>query len=364
MKTRRIATSPQAKACDPVLERALVHSTFADVARARAGVRRGVVLSMAVHGTIVAGLVVLALTQIEPVPAPPLAVRFFATAPPAPRLVPLREKEAPPKPPLPPPKPRTTPPVVPPLRFEPARPVPPPPRPDPLPARLEPDPLPIKVADAAPEVRVHDSAPAVAAAPSLAPIGAPAKPQVGTGEEPELSYLKHGDRERGSGGTLAGRDQAPLPGGDPTGGIRRGGSGVPGNGGGAAVGSEGAFTGTGLASFLGRKYGVTLMEASRLGARTSDGARYALVVPQLAEAYRSVGFRGRRAGPAGDPVESIQVDGESIAIRYRDGTVQVLAPTSDGLVALYVSAANSASLSKVDEADRALAALQRLGGKR
>jgi len=113
-----------------------------------------------------------------------------------------------------------------------------------------------------------------------------------------------------------------------------------------------------------RKYGVTLMEASRLGARTSDGARYALVVPQLAEAYRSVGFRGRRAGPAGDPVESIQVDGESIAIRYRDGTVQVLAPTSDGLVALYVSAANSASLSKVDEADRALAALQRLGGKR
>jgi len=88
------------------------------------------------------------------------------------------------------------------------------------------------------------------------------------------------------------------------------------------------------------------------------------VVPQLAEAYRAVGFRGRRAGPAGDPVESIQVDGESIAIRYRDGTVQVLAPTSDGLVALYVSAANSASLSKVDEADRALAALQRLGGRR
>jgi hypothetical protein len=357
----RLVTSP--RAAEPVLETALVDSTFADVARARAGVRRGVAMSMAVHGTIVAGLVVFALTQIEPVPAPPLAVRFFATAPPAPRLVPLREKEALPKPPPAPPKPRTNPSVVPPPRFEPAQPVPPPPRPEPLPARLEPDPLPIKVADAAPEVRVHDSAPAVAAAPSLAPIGAPAKPQIGTGEEPELFSLRHGDRERGPGGTLAGRDQAPLPGGDPTSGIRRGGSGLPGSGG-ATVGSEGAFTGTGLASFLGRKYGVTLMEASRLGARTSDGARYALVVPQLTEAYRAVGFRGRRPGPAGDPVESIQVDGESIAIRYRDGTVQVLAPTSDGLVALYVSAANSAGLSKVDEADRALAALQRLGGRR
>jgi hypothetical protein len=347
----------------PVLANALVDATFADVARARAGVRRGVAVSMALHGTILAGLVVFALTQIEPVPAPPLSVRFFATAPPAPRLMPVQEKEALPKPPPPPPpKPRPEPALVPPLRFEPAQPVPPPPRPEPLPARLEPDPLPIRVADAAPEVRVHDSAPAVAAAPSIAPIGAPAKPQIGTGEEPEMAFLKHGDREHGPGGTLAGRDPASRPGSDPTAGIRRGGSGVP--GGGAEVGSEGAFTGTGLASFLGRKYGVTLMEASRLGARTSDGARYALVVPQLAEAYRAVGFRGRRNGPAGDPVESIQVDGESIAIRYRDGTVQVLAPTSDGLVALYVSAANSASLSKGDEADRALAALQRLGGRR
>ncbi|HET8948436.1 MAG TPA: hypothetical protein VFQ07_15760, partial [Candidatus Polarisedimenticolia bacterium] len=282
MTRHRVGTSVRAPEGGPVLERALVHSTFADVARARAGVRRGVGLSMAVHGAIVAGLVLLALTQIEPVPAPPLTVRFFASPPPPPRLEPLREREALPKPP-PPPKPRLEPPAVPPLRFEPAQPVAPPPRPEPLPARLEPDPLPIKVADAAPEVRVHDSAPAVAAAPSIAPIGAPAKPQIGTGEEPELAFLKHGDRERGAGGTTAGRDQASLPGSDPTSGIRRGGSGVPGNGG-AAVGSEGAFTGTGLASFLGRKYGVTLMEASRLGARTSDGARYALVVPQLAEA--------------------------------------------------------------------------------
>jgi hypothetical protein len=359
--TRTMTGTPRHEAPrGPVLETALVDSTFADVARARAAVRRGVALSMAAHGTILAGLVLFALTQIEPVPAPPLTVRFFATPPAPPRLVPLHEKEALPKPP--PPKPRPEPAVVPPLRFEPAQPVPPPPRPEPLPARLEPDPLPIKIADAAPEVRVRDSAPAVAAAPSLAPIGAPAKPQAGTGEEPELAFLKHGDRARGPGGTLAGHDQASLPGADPTSGIRRGGGEVP--GGGATIGVEGTFTGTGLASFLGRKYGVTLMEASRLGARTSDGARYALVVPQMAEAFHAVGFRGRRPGPAGDPVESIQVDGESIAIRYRDGTVHVLAPTSDGLVALYVAAANSAALSKVEEADRALAALQRLGGKR
>jgi hypothetical protein len=347
-------------ALSPLLESALLDSTLADVARARSGVRRGVLVSMGVHGSLLAGLVLLALTQIESIPPPPLTVRFFALPPPAPRLVPLRDQEPAPKPP-PLPKPRPEPAVVPPLQFEPAQPEPVRPRPEPLPERLEPDPLPIKVADAAPEVRVRDSAPPVASAPAIAPIGAPAKPQIGTGEEPDLAFLKHGDRERGPGGTVAGHDQAAVPG-DPTAGIRRGGSGVPGGDGGT-VGSEKAFTGTGLASFLGRKYGVTLMEASRLGARTSDGARYALVVPALTEAYRAIGFRGRRPGPAGDPVESVQADGESIAIRYRDGTVHVLAPTSDGLVALYVSAANASGLSKVDEADRALAALQRLGGR-
>lgn len=344
----------------PILETALLFSTSADAARARTRVRRGVALSMGVHGTLIAGLVVLALTQIESVPPPPLTVRFFTLPPPPPRLVPLREQEPAPKPP-PPPPPRQEPAVVPPLHLAPPEPPPPaPPRPEPLPARLEPEAVPIRVADAAPEVRVHDSAPAVAAAPDLAPLGAPAKPQIGTGE-PEVAFLTPGDRQRRAGGTIAGRDQAPLPGaGSTTGGIRRGGSGLS-TGGDAAVGSEGAFTGTGLASFLGRKYGVTLMDASRIGSRTSDGARYALVVPSLSEAYRGVAFRGRWPGPPDDPVESIEVDRESIAIRYRDGTVHVLAPTADGLVALYVSAANASSLSKVDEADKALAALQRLG---
>src|SRR5262249_55203260 len=118
---------------------------------------------------------------------------------------------------------------------------------------------------------------------------------------------------------------------------------------------EQAFAGAGLASFLGRKYGVHLLEASRLGSRTSDGARYALALPALSEAYHSVTVRGRLAAPAGDEVESLQADKESIALRYRDGTVHVLAPTEDGLVALYVSAAGAESRSKVDEAERASA---------
>lgn len=344
----------------PILETALLYSTTADAARARTRVRRGVVVSMAAHGAILAGLVIFALTQIDSIPPPPLTVRFFAMPPPPPRLVPLREQQAAPKPPPPPPRPERA--AIPPLQLAPPEPIAPQRvRPEPLPERLEPEAVPIKVADAAPEVKVRDSAPAPSAAPAIAPLGAPAKPQIGTGEEPELAFLRPGDRQRGAGGTIAGRDQAALPGGGSTaGGIRRGGSGLS-TGGDAAVGSEGAFTGTGLASFLGRKYGVKLMEASRLGARTSDGARYALVVPALSEAYRAVAFRGRRPGPAGDPVESIEVDKESIAIRYRDGTVHVLAPTSDGLVALYVSAADTSGLSKVDEADRALSALQRLG---
>jgi hypothetical protein len=342
----------------PILETALLYGTAEEAARARRRVRRGVALSMAAHGALLAGLAILALTQIETIPPPPLTVRFFALPPPPPRLVPLHEEKLAPQPPPPPPRPRLEPAVVPPLQIAP--PEPPRPRPEPLPARLEPEPLPIRVADAAPEVRVRDAAPPVAAGP-IAPVTAPLKPQIGSGEEPEMAFLKPGERQRGAGGTLAGRDQAALPGAGATaGGIRRGGSGLS-EGGDAAVGSEGAFTGAGLASFLGRKYGVTLMDASRLGARTSDGARYALVVPALTEAYRAVAFRGRRPAPAGDPVESIEVDRESIAIRYRDGTVHVLAPTSDNLVALYVSAAKASSLSKVDEADRALAALQRLG---
>ncbi len=316
---------------------------------------RATALSLALHGAAGMWLLVVALMDVGPVPPPPLTIRFFAVPPAAPTLVPLREAHTPPPPrALPQPKPATIPPLAVAIP-EPERPVPPP-------VQVAPEPPPIRIADVAPSVEIHDTAPPAPAAPSLAPLGAHTKLQVGSGAEPDLVLLRPGeDRARGAGGELAGRDQIATPaGGDPLGGIRRGGGDGP--GGAAPLGSEGAFTGTGLASYLGRKYGVTLTDASRLGSRTSDGSRYALLVPALSEAYRSMPFHGRRQGAAGDPVESVQVDAQAIAIRYRDGTVHVLVPTSDGLVALYVSAASANGRSKVQEAERALAALQRLRG--
>lgn len=321
-------------------------------------VGRGLGLSLAAHVFLGCWVVVAVLSEVGPVPPPPLTIQFFVHAPPAPRLVPLRERtDTPPPPPAP--RPAERPPLMvlpPPLPLERAR-------RDPPPLRVEPDPLPIRVADAAPEVRIRDGAPPPAA-PALAPLGSAAAPQAGTGEEPALAFLTPGGaRSRSSGGGIAGRDQIAVPpAGDPLGSIRRGGTEGPAGDG--AVRQEGAFTGAGLASFLGRRYGVTLTEASRLGSRTSDGARYSLLVPALSEAMRAIRFRGRRPGPPGDAVESIQADAEAVAIRYRDGTVHVLAPTPDGLVALFVSAtAAAAGRTKVQEAERALLALQRLGAR-
>jgi hypothetical protein len=317
---------------------------------------RATALSLALHGAAGAWLLIVGLMDVGPVPPPPLTIRFFAAPPAAPPLVPLREAHTPPTPrALPQPRPATIPPLAVAIP-EPERPAPP--------VQVAPEPPPIRIADVAPSVEIHDTAPPAPAAPSIAPLDAHTKLQVGTGAEPDLVLLRPGeDRARGAGGGPAGRDQIATPAaGDPLGGIRRGGGGDGGSGGAAPLGSEGAFTGTGLASYLGRKYGVTLLDASRLGSRTSDGSRYALLVPALSEAYRSMPFHGRRQGAADDPVESVQVDAQAIAIRYRDGTVHVLVPTSDGLVALYVSAVPAGGRSKVQEAERALAALQRLRG--
>ena len=323
--------------------------------------------SVGLHVIAGAWLMVVALLELGPVPPPPLLIQFIAAPPPPQHLVPLREAHDIPPPPEPAPKTPTVA-TIPPLKIEPGDPPQPrSPRPEPL--QVEPDPLPIRIADAAPPLSIHDPAPAPAPATRLAPLGAHAAPQVGSGEEPDLVFLVPGpERARGPGGGVAGHDVVSVPpAGDPTGSIRRGGSADPAAGiEGDGLASEGAFTGAGLASFLGRKYGVTLMEASRLGSRTSDGARYAMLVPALTEAYRAVPFRGRRRGGAGDPVESVQADAGAIAIRYRDGTVHVLAPTQDGLVALYVSSriAGAGGSSKVQEAERALLALRRFSGAR
>lgn len=321
---------------------------------------RGFFLSIVGHAALCAWLVVVALGDLAGVPPPPLTMRFFVTPPPAPALVPLREarpSEPPPPAPKPIPKP-VRPPNEPVLQFEPLRPEPI--RREPPKIEVAPDPAPIRIADVAPELKVHDNAP-MPSATALAPLGAPATPQIGANAEPQLEYLVPGRaRARSSGGGVAGDSALAVPpAGDPLGSIRKGGSGAP--GGDAAVDREGAFTGAGLASFLGKRYGVSLTDAGRLGARTSDGAQYAMLLPALSEATRAVRFRGRRTAPAGDPVESLQADGEAVVIRWRDGTVQVLAPTPDGLVALLVSSRATAGRSKVQEAERALAALQRLG---
>jgi len=316
--------------------------------------------------TVAAGvLVLISLLTVEPVPEPPILIRFLAAAPPAARLVPLRETRDLPKPPplrarpLPPPAA-----AIPALRLPPIE--RPRPRPDPPPLKAEALDLPRSDADPGPAITWRDTAPPRprAALPALGRLAAGTALPSGSGEEPDFVFLVPGKaRPHGPGGGIAGRgDGLPaLPGAgtSPGGsGRRRGGPGAEVRG----LETEAPIADAGMGSFLGRKYGVMLVEAARLGQRTSDGARYSLLVPMLSEAYRRIGFRGAWRGAVGDAVESAQVSAGEVAIRYRDGTLHVVVPTGDGLVALYVSAAKAqrGERSKVGEAERALAALRRL----
>ena len=317
--------------------------------------------SIALHVIGGAALTAISILSLDQIPPPPIIITFLTAAPPPPPLAPLREESPPP----PPPEPEEVAAPLPPLEvrrlIEAER-----RRPDPMP-EVEPD-TPIEIAEIDPEVRFHDIPPAPRpGAPELEPVRANEPLLGGTGAAPELAFLVPGRERRGTGGDLAGDgDGLPVvPGGDPSGSIRRHGDGEPeGGSDGALLGTEGAFTATGLARFLSRKYGVTLMAASRLGRRTHEGMRYAFLVPMLSDTYRAITYRGMRRGAASDPVASIQVDDDSIAIRYRDGTVHVIAPTDDGLVALYVSTDpdDTTDRSKVGEAERALRALQRFTG--
>jgi hypothetical protein len=112
---------------------------------------------------------------------------------------------------------------------------------------------------------------------------------------------------------------------------------------------------------LGSRYSLQLVDARELGHSTHDGWRYSQLLPLLAEAYHNVAPLGSAAGGGkpDDDVESVRVDPDAVAITYRDGTRHIVAPTRDGLVALYVSAGPS-ERSKVHEMERALAALRRL----
>jgi hypothetical protein len=352
----------------PTFESAVLEGGANGGALPRRRIGTTLLVSTGAHLCLVLGLLVLSLLTVGTIPDPPIVIRFLAAAPPPPRLVPPREARIVPEPP--PPVPKKAPPAsIPALVVPPAPQEPPPRRPDPPPLKVEPDLPPIQVARNEPRLQVRDVVPDAPrdVVPRIESVdAAPALP-AGTGPEPELEYLVPGkSRPRGPGGGLAGRGDGlpPVPGGDPAYGVRPGGGrGAGGFPGGASLSAESSFTTPGLASFLGHKYGVVLVEAKHLGQRTNDGPRYSMLLPMLSEAYRTLPFRGRRRAPSGDVVESVQADRDAIAIRYKDGTLHVLVPTADGLVALYVSAARrgASGRSKVEEAERALSALQRIG---
>jgi hypothetical protein len=325
--------------------------------------RLGRTLSFSISLHLGAGvaLAAMSLMTIDSVPPPPIVVTFLAPAPPPPNLAPLREKEIEPPPKPAPHPPEAVPrPVVPqPLILRPAEPRP---RTPPPPLRVETPQETIRIAESVPEVRIRDGAPPEPRAPVIGRVDA-SGPPAGSGAEPEIAFLVPGEsRRRGRGGDMAGRGDGlpPMRGAGDGGAIARHGGAGP-DGGAGGIAAEGSFGGKGDASFLGRKYGVTMIEARRLGQRTSEGPRYALLLPMLSEACRGIGFTGRRRGAAGGAVESVQVEEREIAIRYRDGTLHVLVPTADGLVALYVSSGARAAddMSKVEEAERALGVLRR-----
>jgi len=117
-----------------------------------------------------------------------------------------------------------------------------------------------------------------------------------------------------------------------------------------------------IAQTLGRRYHLELLDARELGHSTHDGWRYSQLLPLLSEAYRTLASRKAMVaadhGP-GEDVRSMRIDPDAIAIAYADGTRHVVAPTRDGLVALYVTT-GAIGRTKVDEIRRALGALRRM----
>lgn len=314
--------------------------------------------SLVAHAGAGVVLVVISLTTVDQIPPPPIVIQFIPAPPPPPTVASLRAEDEVPEPGEMVPMEIRLPPVVI-TRAEPRA------LPEPPPIEVEAMELPTPMVE--PEVplsRYRDLPPGPkSAAPRIDRVDVSPAIHPGTGEAPDLLFLVPGEkkRSRAPAGTITGRgDGLPrLAAADGLAGRGQPGGGATGGG----LAEEGAFRATPRASVLGKKYGVTLVAASRLGQRTSDGARYSLLIPQLSETYRRIGFRGLWRAPSVAPVRSAQVDDDAIAIHYRDGTVHVIVPTRDGLVGLYVSSGSGPPVrSKVDEAERALDALIRLTG--
>ena len=327
----------------------------------RRALGRTLVFSIIVHAGAGVVLIVVSLLTVGSIPAPPIVLRFVAAPPAAPKLVAPAEsprtQRLEPDPPAPV---ETRASRIPPLRL-PRRPVRVPTVRPTVP--IEAVNLPLRSSDPIelplPRARASRSAPA-----TIGRVEAASTVPAGSGMAPELVFrTPEAKRRIGAGGGIVGNgDGFPRgPGADPSVALRAA-SQSRGPGSVGPLRDESAFAGGGIASSLAGRYGVVLIEALRLGQRTNDGARYSMLVPMLSEAYRDVRIRGDWRAPAGGPLASARVDDDAIALRYRDGTVHVVAATPDGLIALFVSASGKgeAGRSKVREAERALEALRRL----
>jgi hypothetical protein len=116
----------------------------------------------------------------------------------------------------------------------------------------------------------------------------------------------------------------------------------------------------GVRAALASKYGLPLVSVNELGQRSTEAARWNMLLPQLSDLLRKALHQGVASG--GGDVVAVEVDGNNLILRYRDGIVHVLVPTDGGLAALFVARGAGARpvVSKVQEAESALNALARL----
>ncbi len=114
-------------------------------------------------------------------------------------------------------------------------------------------------------------------------------------------------------------------------------------------------------SALASKYGIPLISLNAMGQRSTEAARWNILLPQIADLLRASRGKGSWRGGPGDEVVSVTRDGKNFIIRYRDGVLHVLVPTGDGLATFFVGRAKGARkvTSKVQEAEQAIPALNK-----
>ena len=117
---------------------------------------------------------------------------------------------------------------------------------------------------------------------------------------------------------------------------------------------------------LARRYGLPLVSVQQLGQRSTEAARWNVLLPQISDLLRKARRSSRLGSVPGNEVVEVKRDGDRLIIRYRDGIVHVLVPGENGLAMLFVARSRGARqvTSKVEEGEsarRALALLTRGG---